>query len=204
MKVGLIFECGPEGADKKVCEHLARMLEPNIKIESITLTNKAILMQDCGKATAQLLADGCERVVIVWDLYPPWREKNDRPCRREEREKVMQLLKDAGVTSPNVFLVCIREELEAWLLADEQAISAFLSRPTHPVKINRVKEPEQFRNPKKHLIKLFKQNGRPEYKDLIHAEKIIKLTDLSRLKRCASFSRFADKVTGKEDILRRR
>ncbi len=40
MKVGLILECGPEGADKKVCEYIVRHYAPEMKIDSITLDDK--------------------------------------------------------------------------------------------------------------------------------------------------------------------
>ena len=73
MKVGLIFECGPDGADKQVCEDLAKRVDDQIEINSITLDNKPILIETCGDAALELLNDGCQRVVIVWDLYPPWR-----------------------------------------------------------------------------------------------------------------------------------
>lgn len=63
MKIGMIFECGPDGADKKVCEHLARMIEPDITISSVTLDNKPNLISECGIAAAQLLLDGCDRVI---------------------------------------------------------------------------------------------------------------------------------------------
>lgn len=71
MKVGLIFECGPAGADRAVCEHLARRLAPEIELSSITLDNKANPVRQSGQAAARLLADGCERVIIIWDLHPP-------------------------------------------------------------------------------------------------------------------------------------
>lgn len=79
MKIGMIFECGPEGADKKVCEHFARQLEPELEIISITLDNKPKLISECGRAASQLLKDGCDRVLIIWDLYPAWREKKKKP-----------------------------------------------------------------------------------------------------------------------------
>ena len=66
MKVGMIFECGPAGADKAVCELLAQRLKPGIQIASVTLDNKPKLLADCGEAAAQLFMDGCQRVVIVW------------------------------------------------------------------------------------------------------------------------------------------
>ncbi len=202
MKVGLIFECGPQGADKAVCEHLARMLEPDIEISSVTLDSKPDLVRDCGEAAAALLDEGCERVVIIWDLYPPWGGKKQKPCRRKDRENILQSLAQAGVNSPHVYLVCIEKELEAWLLADERAIRAVLSRDTFEAKVPRTKNPEQTTNPKKRLIKIFKENGRNSgYTDLTDAIRIVReLTDLKKLKKCATFVRFAVKVTGKENI----
>ncbi|NER50235.1 MAG: hypothetical protein F6J92_26880 [Symploca sp. SIO1A3] len=93
MKIGMIFECGPDGADKSVCEHLVRMLNPDIEIApSVTLGNKPNLLSECGIFAAQLLADGCDRIVIIWDLYPAWREKGQRPCRKEDCEMIKDSL----------------------------------------------------------------------------------------------------------------
>ena len=68
----MIFECGPAGADKKVCEYLARQLQPQLEIISVTLDNKPKLIHNCGRSAAQLLKAGCDRVLIIWDLYPAW------------------------------------------------------------------------------------------------------------------------------------
>ena len=197
MKVGMIFECGPAGADKAVCEILAKRLKPSVKVISITLDNKPKLLADCGEAAVQLLKDGCERVIIVWDLYPPWRKGGAKPCRREDRQAIARSLKKAKVSSKHVYLVCIEQELEAWLITDGRAISQVLSRPAHPVQIADVKNSEKFHNPKKRIMKTFQQNtGRP-YTDRIHAKQIIEaMPDLNRIRRCASFVRFAAKATG--------
>ena len=197
MKVGMIFECGPAGADKAVCEILAKRLKPSVKVISITLDNKPKLLADCGEAAVQLLKDGCERVIIVWDLYPPWRKGGAKPCRREDRQAIARSLKKAKVSSKHVYLVCIEQELEAWLITDGRAISQVLSRPAHPVQIADVKNSEKFHNPKKRIMKTFQQNtGRP-YTDRIHAKQIIEaMSDLNRIRRCASFVRFAAKATG--------
>jgi len=197
MKVGMLFECGPYGADKSVCEHLVHMLDPDIEVASVTLDNKPNLVSECGIFAAQLLADGCDRIIIIWDLYPAWREKGQRPCRKEDCEMIRHSLATAEVTLDNVYLVCIQEELEAWLLADGRAISAVLSKPTHPVKVKDKKKPEAIKNPKKQLNKIFQENtGRP-YVDRQHAKMIVeKLEDLNKLRRCVSFVRFAEKITG--------
>lgn len=127
MKVGMIFECGPDGADLHVCRHLARSLQPDIEIAHVTLGNKPQLVAECGTAAAQLLAEGCERVVIVWDLHPPWRLNKQKPCRKKDREAIFSSLSRAGVDALQMSLVCIEEELEAWLIADGRALTSVLS-----------------------------------------------------------------------------
>jgi hypothetical protein len=197
MKVGMIFECGPDGADKKVCEYLAGKLLPNIEITSITLDVKPNLISECGNAAAGLLGQGCERIVIVWDLYPSWRVKGQTPCRKEDRENIAKSLLEAGVVSPNVYLVCIEQELEAWLLADGRAVSQCLSSAAHRVKVKDKKDTEKLTNPKGQLKRLFKQHGK-DYTEAIHAQQIVRaLPDLTKIKKCATFVRFAVKATNK-------
>lgn len=198
MKVGMIFECGPKGADRTVCEHLAKRIRSDLEIKSETLDNKPNLIAECGTVAAQLLEDGCERVVIVWDLYPAWREKGAKPCRKEDREGIAASLTSAGLELDKVALVCIEEELEAWLLADNRAISIVLSRPTHKVDIKRQRNPERG-NPKKRMTKLFNENAGQPYRDLKHAETIAKaIPDFQRLRRVDTFRRFALKVADVE------
>lgn len=196
MKVGMIFECGPDGADKKVCEHLTRRIKSDIEIESVTLNNKPNLISECGRAAGSLFIRGCEKVVIIWDLFPPWRGKDQKPCRQEDREMMIQSLEDAGVSIENVHLVCITEELEAWLIADGRALSKVLSTTTRKVDIPDRKKPEQVRNPKKVLTKLFYEKTGKPYVDRTHAEKIAKaLPSLNRLQKYSpSFLRFSSRL----------
>jgi len=190
----MIFECGPQGADKKVCEYFARQIQSDIKITSLTLDNKPNLIANCGNAAAQLIKQGCDRILIIWDLYPAWKEKGQKPCRKEDRLKILNSLKNAEVTSPNVYLICIDPELEEWFLYDLAALSSILSTPSHPA--NRI-TPNGGTNPKKALTKIFKENtGRP-YNDLIHAEAIAKkISKFDKIsKKCSSFARFIQKIT---------
>jgi Domain of unknown function (DUF4276) len=196
MKIGMIFECGPSGADKKVCEHLAKQLLPSIEIASVTLDNKPKMIAECGSVASTLLRQGCRRLLIIWDLYPAWREQGQSPCRAEDRALILDSLRSAGVRS-HVHLVCIEEELEAWLLSDGRAISSVLSTMAHPVRVADVRYAETVSNPKKRLNRIFSQNRRGTYNDIVHAEKIVKaMPDLSRIGRCTTFTRFAEKVTG--------
>lgn len=201
MKVGMIFECGPDGPDRKVCEHLAKRIITDLKISSKTLTDKKNLLAECGIAAALLLSEGCELVFIVWDLYPAWRQKGERPCRHADKETICLSLNEAGVDLTRIKLICITEELEAWLLADGRALTKFLSTQIRTYPINDEKRPERVTNPKKQLTKIFEQNGGREYTDFIHAIKIAEaIPDLKRIRRSKTFFYFAQKLIGNDDI----
>lgn len=196
MKIGLILECGPEGPDKKVCERLARKLRPDVRLEFATLSNKPSLIEGCGKAAQQLLAAGCNRVIIVWDLFPAWREKGARPCRAEDRRLILKSLQASDVKPKHVRLVCITEELEAWLLADHAALGQFLSTAAHPIRVSRRRQPERISDPKKVMRKLFNGSRYSDYRDTWHAGQVAELIDVARLRVIESFDRFARFVDG--------
>lgn len=182
-----------------MCEYLVKRLRPDTEVVSRTLVNKRKLIADCGETAALLFQDGCNRVVIVWDLYPPWRPQGGKPCRFEDREAVLKSLQQAGVPQQNVHLVCIREELEAWLIADNRAIELAISKlsgRTRP-RIAEVQNPDLASKPKARLMKIFRQHTR-QYEDHIHAIKIareLETLGLKKIKRCQSFARFALKAT---------
>lgn len=196
MKIGMIFECGPQGADKKVCEYLARQIRSDLQIESVTLDNKPNLIIYCGEATAQLLKQDCDHILIIWDLYPAWREKKTKPCLKEDRESIYKSLQDAKVDLNKISLICITEELEAWLIADGRAISSVLSTLSHPVTIKDRKNSERTKNPKKVLNKYFQEKLHKPYNDRHDAEKIVRaMPDLTKIRKCESFTRFQTKIT---------
>jgi hypothetical protein len=196
MKVGFVFECGPQGADKQVCEFLALQIRPEILPVSRTLDNKPNLLKDAGKVAAALLAEGCERVLVVWDLRPAWPDKKYKPCRKDERDVILKTITNAGIANHPVFLVCVEQELESWLLADEAMISAFLSTEAHPYTAKRVRQPDRVPNPKTVLMNHFKVARGWRYQDHSHAIKVLNATatDLKRLRRSPTFLRFESKL----------
>lgn len=204
MKIGIILECGPDGPDKHVCEHLAKQSLRDAKQEAelsfATLNNKPSLLHQCGDAASILLLQGCDRVLIVWDLYPAWRERGQKPCLAEDRRTIFENLQAANVDSSRVALVCIHEELEAWLLADGEVLTSFLqSLSSHAKRVGHHKDPERISNPKTKLNKLMQESTGRKYEDYTHARKIVRsINDLSRLRKvCATFRRFEEKVTGR-------
>ena len=195
-KIGFIFECGPQGADKQVCEYLAKQVRAGITPVSRTLDNKANLLRDAGKVAAELLADGCGRVMIVWDLRPAWPEKKKKPCRRVERLAILDAVEKAGIVGQPVYLVCIEQELESWLLADEAKIVAYLSTAAHPYSVSAIRKPDREANPKAVMINHFRTARGWRYEDRIHAIKVVAATetDLNKLRRSPSFVRFEEKL----------
>lgn len=195
--IGMIFECGPQGADKQVCEYLAQRIRPGVKIRSKPLDNKENLLRDAGRVAAQLLGEGCSCVLIIWDLRPAWPDKGERPCRHAERAAVLKVLQEAGVspTGP-VALLCVEQELESWLLANERALSAHLSTDAHPYRVARVKSPDQVQQPKAAVIEHFKRARGWRYDDKVDALKVLRADELGlvRLRRSVSFARFEAKL----------
>jgi hypothetical protein len=196
--VGLIFECGPQGADKQVCEYLATQMLPGVRLRSRTLDNKANLLRDAGQVAAQLLTGGCRCVLIAWDLRPAWPDMKEKPCRHKEREELLTGLTKAGISdSGRVHLVCIEQELESWILANERAINASLSTPAHPyTQATREKRPDAVSQPKAALIEHFKMARGWRYDDKVHAIEVLRAAevDLDRLRQSASFTRFEKKL----------
>ena len=200
-KIGFIFECGREGPDVLVLRHFLTKLNPNFEMKPRTLDNKRRLIEECGPV-AKLLLSECSRIVIVWDLFPAWREKGEKPCRHDDRKNIFASLKAHGLSIEKVTLVCIEEELESWLIADDRAIQMFIAskKAPHPVgRIPKLKDPDRTSNPKTRITKLFNQElGQSiRYEDRKHALPIAELIrDFKRLRRSKCFCRFALKVAG--------
>lgn len=195
--IGSILECGPQGADKQVCEYLIQHIKPGIKVSSRTLDNKENLLRDAGKVARQLLQDGCNCVLIVWDLRPAWPDMKQKPCRHVERQTLLTILTKAGVAShAPVHLLCIEQELESWLLANERAIAALLSTDAHAYTVSRVKLPDAVEMPKAALIRHFKNARGWRYDDKVDAIRVLRAADvdLARLRRSTSFGRFENKL----------
>jgi len=205
MNVGFIFECGPNGADKKVCEHLVREFFPDVTIvASRTMSNKMDLVMDCGKVAKSLVESGCELVVVLWDEQPRWGQlEKEVPCEVDVAN-IRRSLRSNSLDDGRVRLVCIRQELETWLLADTDAISTFLSRKK-PFKCSAVKRPEAVTNPKQRLSKIFSEaKFSQQYRDLDHAEGVARsIRSLDRLRKVQSLRRFEELLLGSAEDCKR-
>jgi hypothetical protein len=161
--------------------------------------DKAALFRDGMQAAHKLLsADKCDHVFIIWDLHPEWRQdiSSAKSCAFECAEMRDQI---PGKFAAKITPICILRSLEAWILADERALSAYFSRPAHAVNIARVSRPDRDTDPKGHIFSIFKQQGR-RYTDRLDAVRVIQATkNTNRLRRVSSFARLSEKLVGNPD-----
>ena len=156
--IGIICEAGLGSEDEQVLRHLAGRIRPDATPMIRPLGRKPDLIVQCGQVAQALFDSGCERVLVVWDVFPRWGRPDGEG---QDIADVRAILTQAGLADhPCLFLVAIQAELEAWLLADGSALSATLSRPTHPVIIGHTRNVEHNTNPKKRLERIFGQHGR--------------------------------------------
>ena len=121
---------------------------------------------------------GCDRFVICYDA--DGHDPNDR------REEVMRkIVRPSGFARQCCVLVPV-QELEAWILADIEAVSNVLTswRPD-PIKQN----PEAIKDPKEYLERLSRgTNKKPIYSHATHNPRVAQYLRLALVRgRCPSF-----------------
>lgn len=199
VKVGFVLECHRDGADHKVIDHVVGATKPELVRVYACTGSKRALFESCSKLVEVLFeVERCQRVFIVWDLKPcdPIFQDGGKPSCVKERDHLWARLREQDRNREKTVMLCITYELDNWLLADGAALTDVLRRKTHPIKdIGDHKKPEDNPDPKAFLIRLFKQHGRGDYDDVLHAVKIIsKVQNLSKLERAPSFKRLRDRL----------
>lgn len=203
MRVGFVLECGEDGAEHAVFKYLVAKLRPAVTPVFVFMNNKGALFRGCAAKVEGLFdIERCVRVFVVWDLIPPevLDAAKKKSCKAE-RAELLAKLRPEDRSPERTTLLCISQELEAWLLADGTAIDDFLfakKASTHRDKkpIADDKKPEREPNPKKRIGKLFDEarGGSFEYSDIDHAIEIVKRANLSKYERAPSFARFKAKL----------
>jgi hypothetical protein len=168
MRLGVI--CEGERSDGPVLETLLSAEFPAVTLETVA-TSKAVIFSAVGTLVDDLLARGCERVVIAWDLHPigaqmavkAQREHPD-PCHWDQRKTLLAsagrqgqtclpdvtLLQhrygfsdgDGGAGEARVCLVCFCESFDAVFLSDAGFLQALASS-----RIRRADAPPRVRTP---------------------------------------------------------
>jgi Domain of unknown function (DUF4276) len=156
-----------------------------------TMGNKEKLMLNGGEAARVLLETGCAHVFVVWDLRPSWPNKTRSDCQSETKV-VKDLLDKAGVPDERVTCICIKEELEAWLLADTAALQDFCGG-------NKKLIPSQGRVdhidwPKSRVESIILERTHRKYAPHYHAVPILMKANRAKLRKVPSYKQFEDKL----------
>lgn len=196
------MECGRDGLEVHLCRRICALLrvEHGIELEEqiVPMDNKSRLLEECATEAANLLGNGCERVVVLWDERPAWPDEDEDLCWSRERKAILAALTGQGLAGDAVCLVCIEREFESWLLFDERLLSAVLSTPEHPKRVKAPRNPHRIPNPKGAMMSLLKKHGNKRYVDVQYARRLAaSLENLARLRGCDTFRRFEAKLTGR-------
>lgn len=200
-KIGLLVECGRDGLEavvcRKICELLAAEYKMQIELDIVPMDDKRKLLEGCGTVVANLLTQGNERVIILWDERPAWPKFGEPLCWHNDRMQILAELDRASVPSAEVHLVCIEREFESWLLFDNKMLAEVVSTDEHKKNVPKQKKPDKHKNPKGAMTTLIRKLSGKTYVDVEYARRFAKyLTELSRLRKCDTFRRFEERVVG--------
>lgn len=194
MKIGLIVECTRDGPDQQVYSAWIKRLLPDAQLEPSCAGSKKILVAEAGERAAALFGEGCERVLIFWDLWPTWKS-GAKPDAATDVAAIEASLRAAGLNEPCVFLICIVRMIETLLIADANAVRGALGRHA-PFGLRSQRRPRTIADPKAYLTRLFREARRGPYTDYVHARKIAEGMDFDRLRpACPEFAQLEQSLT---------
>jgi hypothetical protein len=189
-KVGIIIEAPKDSGDQKVFAWLIEQYCKNISVVFIGNRNKNDLFNDSPEQCAGLFEfDNCDEVLIIYDLKPRFDTKSNRANVHFQNELTAKL-QSMRLDMQKITLICIKQMLETWLIADENAV------PNYKIQKHKLTAAQPYFNGGK------KQLYNPKPKDLIEtylseynptttALEIIKQADLNIVgRRCSSFVEF--------------
>ena len=140
------------------------------------------LRRKCRAWADNLAKRGCSHIVVIHDS-----DGGDEKKIRMDLERKLK-----GVSGLSVVLIPV-EEVEAWLLADPEAIkTVFKMRKTPRVSLH----PERIHDPKEYLRDLVAKGSKSHYINTIHNKKIAAQQRLDSLDRCPSFSHYPKFLVG--------
>jgi hypothetical protein len=173
MQIGVIAE---EHNDVEVLEEItAKIISKNkFSFKRFVGHGCGKFRRKCGSWAQNLLDRGCSHLVILHDL-----DVNDESKLRKDLQEQVR-----GIRFKGCIVLIPVHEIEAWLLADPEAIcKTFNFRRVFKLK----KNPELIIRPKEELRDLVWKHGQKRYLHTIHNRKIAKNIKIRRLNACSSF-----------------
>lgn len=173
-QIGLIIE----GVyDEKALKCLVKRARPDAEIIARPCSGKTNLIRKFSGYLEEFRYSSVNKALVIRD--------SDGKCFANLKAKFRSKIQNRTYPFPLDFLF-IRQELEAWFLADENALANLTARRVSPHH-----EPENCLHAKEKLERILSL-GRLTYTDAI-AERLAQSVDLDILKeRCPSFRRFWD------------
>ena len=134
------------------------------------------ILGKCRAWAANLKARGCSLLILVHDL--------DTKNVKTLRNTLIDALTPAPIS--NYVIVIPVREIEAWLLADHEAIMRAVKAEK---RLKKIPNPETIDDPKKRLRKEISRitNNRKAYVSTTHNKIIAQYAQLANLRRCSSF-----------------
>lgn len=179
IKVGVIAE---DDSDIRVAEILLAKMRPkkDFQVKKFIGRGCGKIIGKCRKWALDLRMKGCVLLAIIHDLD------------KKDEVKLRKAITEALHPSPiEKYVVVIPvHEIEAWLLADHDAINRAFGFPRS---VQRVKNPHQLTNAKEYLGRLIYTHSSRKitYINTIHNAKIAEFLSIKTLSgRCASFRSF--------------
>jgi hypothetical protein len=182
--IGLIAE---DDSDAKVIHALIKMMSRNqrFKVKKHLGRGSGRIAGKCKQWAMDLKNRGCTYLILVRDL--------DHVSPQERQIELRKALGTCPILR-HVIIVPI-QEIEAWLLADSNAIKRAMNLTLLPKEIS---SPESVRNPKSKLSDVIYRcsENKTRYVNTIHNEKIASELRVSKIRRCTSFLNFESFVQG--------
>lgn len=170
---------GEDSSDTESLKHIIRTLSNNnsLQVKTKGFDGCGDLLNRGHRIMRLFSQQGCKKFVICYDADGP-----DPSIRH--REATTRIVSASKVNAPHVILIPV-QELEAWILADNAAMSAVVRSWEE----KEVQSPESIPSPKEYLQKMSRgENKKPRYDPANHNPTIVKKLDLDKVARkCPSF-----------------
>ena len=196
MKIGFVLECAPEGPDEQVFKMLVKRLKEQNFIGDVECipkcqSNKANLMKDIVGVVGNLqVVDRCDHVFVIWDQNPSWTVRPKKISDSAQIRQVEELLRSEELLNEAVTLICLKYELESWLISDERAFGQLRYGQGTPS----AKSPRRETKPKDAASVMKQEIGLDIYKDYIDAKVLATHIEFSKLAKIPTFCQWFCKL----------
>lgn len=173
--IGIIAE---DNSDVGVIEALVAAVAPHAKfsVKKHVGHGSGKIKSKCRQWAEDLYRNGCKALILVQDL--------DSKDHVSEERIIIASLKSCPIMKRSIIIPI--QMIEAWLLADSEAIQRALNLRICPKPVS---SPELLPDPKRKLEEMISTCSSKEkrYINTIHNPKIAREIDVSKLRACSSF-----------------